>query len=67
MYVKNKKNPKLKRIASTGRGSANEDAEHGEVPAYGHGHGTSYGKEKPEQLESALPLVAMETAVRDGS
>lgn len=51
---------------SSGRRSANEDAEHGEVPADGHGHGTSRGEEKPEQLEFTLPLVAVETPVRAG-
>lgn len=50
----------------SGWGSKNEDAEHGEVPAHRHGHGTPHGEEEPEQLESALPLVTMETALWDG-
>lgn len=40
-----------------------EDAEHGEVPANGHGHGASCCQEKPEQLEFAVPLVAVETTI----
>lgn len=51
---------------SSGRRSANEDAEHGEVPADRHGHGPPHGEEEPEQLESSLSLVAMETTVRHG-
>lgn len=47
----------------SGGGPEGEDAEHGEVPADGHGHGTSCGQEKPEQLEFTFPLVAMETAI----
>lgn len=46
--------------------STDEDAEHGKVPANRYGHGSPYGKEEPEQLESPLPLVTMETALRDG-
>lgn len=53
-------------VATSGWGSTNEDAEHGEVPAHRHGHGTPYGEEEPEQLESPLPLVTMETALWDG-
>lgn len=33
---------------SSGWGSTNEDAEHGEVPTDGHGHGAPYGEEEPE-------------------
>lgn len=43
-----------------------EDAEHGEVPADGHGHGTSRGEEESEQLEFTLTLVPVETAVWSG-
>ena len=49
-----------------GGGPQGEDAEHGAVPAHGHGHGTSRGQEKPEQLEFTLTLVAMETPIRPG-
>lgn len=52
--------------ASSGWRSTDEDAEHGEVPADRHGHGATYGEEEPKQLESPLPLVAVETALRDG-
>jgi len=45
---------------------AGEDAEHGAVPADGHGHGAARGEEEPEQLESALPLVPVEAALRPG-
>lgn len=53
-------------VASSGWRSTNEDAEHGEVPTHRYGHGTSYGEEEPEQLESPIPLVTMETALWDG-
>lgn len=52
---------------SSGRGSTSEDAEHGEVPTHRHGHGTPHSEAEPEQLESSLPLVAMETPLRDGA
>lgn len=46
--------------------SPDEAAEHGEVPTHRHGHGAPHGEEEPEQLESPLPLVAMETTLWDG-
>ena len=56
----------MKCVATTGRRPANENAEHGEVPAHRHGHGAPHGEEEPEQLEPPLPLVAVETALWDG-
>lgn len=52
-------------VPTSGRRSANEDPEHGEVPSHRHGHGAAHGEEEPEQLEPPFSLVAMETAVRD--
>lgn len=50
-------------VPVSGGGPEGEDAEHGEVPANGHGHGASCCQEKPEQLEFAIPLVAVETTI----
>lgn len=41
-----------------------EDAEHGQVPTDGDGHGSTCSQTQPEQLEFTLPLVAMETLLR---
>lgn len=66
LKVKKKQHKTTNLLCPSGWGSADEDAEHGEVPAHGYGHGAPHGKEEPEQLEPPLPLVTVETALWDG-
>lgn len=50
-------------LLATGRRQAHETSEHGQVPLDWPGHDTSCGEEKSEQLELAISLVPMETAL----
>ena len=54
-------------LSSAGGRPEGEDAEHGEVPVAGDGHGAPHGQEEPEQLEPTFPLVAVETTLRPGT
>lgn len=54
-------------LLATGGGPACETPEHGHVPLDRPGHDAARGQEEPEQLEPAVPLVPVATALRAGA